>query len=186
MTYINRWQVLTYVHSNGIHQLPTSFCRCSDSPAPDIQLLRMGLFLSTSKDLQTAFAFALLDDYILEKLECKTSTAHYYSKLWRMTSNAFLHTVKVCAKDRFDPLDFHCFILGSLLGASQGKPTMAWPERVQMVWLWASKLFTYDWQARPVLHGLPAAWSQSSGQLAGGPWDLGIFTGLCPWWKLYL
>ena len=125
VTYINGRRVLTYVHSNGIHQLPTSFCGCSDSPAPDIQLLRMGLFPSTSKDPQTAFTFALLNDYILENLECKTSATHYYSKLQRMTSNAFPHTVKVCAKDRLDVLDFHPFILGSLSGASQGKPTMA-------------------------------------------------------------
>ena len=125
-TYINGRRVLTYVHSNGIHQLPTSFCGCSDSPSADIQLLRMGLFPSTSKVPQTAFTFSLLDDYILENLECKTSATHYYSKLWRMTSKAFPHTVKVSSESCcLDLSVFHCFLLGSLSGASQSQQTMA-------------------------------------------------------------
>lgn len=98
VTYLNGRRVLTYVHSNGIHQLPTSFCSCSGSPAVDIQLLQMGLFPCTAKDPQTGFTFAVLDDYILENLECKTSANHYYSKLRRMTSKAFPHKVKVSSK----------------------------------------------------------------------------------------
>ena len=118
VAYLNGRRVLTYVHSNGIHQLPTSFCGCSGSPPPDIQLLRMGFFPSTAKVPQTAFAFSLLDDYILENLECKTSATHYYSKLRRVTSNAFPHKVKVSSRNSFDPFDFQNFILGSLPRAS--------------------------------------------------------------------
>ena len=125
VVYLNGQWVLTYIHSNGIHQLPTSFCRCSGSPMPDIQLLRMGFFSSTAKDPQMAFTFSLLDDYILENLECKTSMTHYYSKLWRMTSNAFPHKVKVSFRISFGPLHVQNLILGSLLRASEGQPTMA-------------------------------------------------------------
>ena len=125
VTYLNGQRVLTYVHSNGIHQLPTSFCGCSGSPTPDIQLLRMGFFPSTAKDPQTAFTFSLLDDYILENLECKTSATHYYSKLRRMTSNAFPHKVKVSFRISFGPLHVQNLMLGSLSRASEGQPTMA-------------------------------------------------------------
>ena len=125
VTYLNGQRVLTYVHSNGIHQLPMSFCGCSGSPTPDIQLLKMGFFPSTAKDPQTAFTFSLLDDYILENLECKTSATHYYSKLRRMTSNAFPHKVKVSFRITVNPLHVQNFISGSLSGASEGQPTMA-------------------------------------------------------------
>jgi hypothetical protein len=92
---IDGHRVLTYVHINGIHQLPTSFCTCAGAPSEEIQLLRMGLFPSTSNIPQTAFSFQLLDDYLLENLECKTSALHYFSKLRRMTCKAFPNLVKV-------------------------------------------------------------------------------------------
>lgn len=92
---IDGHRVLTYVHINGVHQLPTSFCKCAGAPSEEIQLLRMGLFPSTSHSPGTAFTFQLLDDYLLENLECKTSALHYFSKLRRMTSKAFPNLVKV-------------------------------------------------------------------------------------------
>ena len=93
---IDGHRVLTYVHTNGVHQLPTSFCKCSGAPSEELQLLRMGFFPSTSVTPQTSFTFQLLDDYLLENLECKTSALHYFSKLRRMTSKAFPNLVKVC------------------------------------------------------------------------------------------
>ena len=91
-------RVLTYVHVNGVHQLPTSFCKCRGAASEEIQLLRMGLFPSTSTTPQTAFTFQLLDDYLLENLECKTSALHYFSKLRRMTCKAFPQLVKARAR----------------------------------------------------------------------------------------
>ena len=91
-------RVLTYVHVNGVHQLPTSFCKCRGAASEEIQLLRMGLFPSTSTTPQTAFTFQLLDDYLLENLECKTSALHYFSKLHRMICKAFPQLVKAGAR----------------------------------------------------------------------------------------
>ena len=93
---IDGHRVLTYVHTNGVHQLPTSFCKCSGAPLEELQLLRMGFLPLTSVTLQTSFTFQLLDNYLLENLECKTSALHYFSKLRRMTSKAFPNLVKVC------------------------------------------------------------------------------------------
>ncbi|KIJ92587.1 hypothetical protein K443DRAFT_113364, partial [Laccaria amethystina LaAM-08-1] len=95
---IDGHRVLTYVHINGVHHLPTAFCKCSGAPSKEIQMLRMGLFPSTSQVPWTAFSFQLLDDYLLENLECKTSALHYFSKLQRMMSKAFPHLVKVSSR----------------------------------------------------------------------------------------
>ena len=91
-------RVLVYVHVNGVHQLPTSFCKCPATASEEIQLLRMGLFPSTSTTPQMAFTFQLLDDYLLDNLECKTSALHYFSKLQRMTCKAFPQLVKASAR----------------------------------------------------------------------------------------
>ena len=37
-------RVLTYVHVNGVHQLPTSFCKCQGAASKEIQLLRWACF----------------------------------------------------------------------------------------------------------------------------------------------
>ena len=88
-------KVVTIVHTNGIHHLPIRPCLCPNSPAEDIQMLRMRLYPSTYKTIKTVFTFALLDDYLLENLECQTSGVHYFQKLRRMTNKAFPHLVPV-------------------------------------------------------------------------------------------
>jgi CxC2 like cysteine cluster associated with KDZ transposases len=91
----NGLKVVTIVHINGIHHLPIRPCVCLNSPAEDIQMLRMRLYPSTYKNIRTLFTFALLDDYLLENLECQTSGLHYFQKLRRMTNKAFPHLVPV-------------------------------------------------------------------------------------------
>ena len=91
----NGGRVMTIVHTSGVHYLPIVFCRCSGAAAKDIQLLRAGLYPSTYKSCQTVFAFQLLDDYLLENLECKTSATHYYSKLRRVTNFVFPNSIPV-------------------------------------------------------------------------------------------
>jgi hypothetical protein len=44
---------------------------------------------------KTAFTFRVLDDFLLDNLECSTSAMNYYSKLQRMTSSMFPHLVPV-------------------------------------------------------------------------------------------
>jgi len=88
-------KVVIVVHTNGIHHIPIRLCMCPNSPAEDIQMLRMRLYPSTYKNIKTVFTFALLDDYLLENLECQTSGLHYFQKLRRMTNKAFPHLVPV-------------------------------------------------------------------------------------------
>ncbi|KAG2018133.1 hypothetical protein CC2G_007583 [Coprinopsis cinerea AmutBmut pab1-1] len=82
-------KTLVVVHTNGIHQIPFVFCYCEDSPDDDIQLLRMGFYPATQKDVKTVFTFAVMDTYLLENLECYTSAFHFYSKLRRLTNEVF-------------------------------------------------------------------------------------------------
>lgn len=44
---------------------------------------------------KTVFTFGVLDDFVRDNLECGTSALNYYSKLRRVTSNAFPHLVPV-------------------------------------------------------------------------------------------
>ncbi|KAH6867625.1 hypothetical protein BKA70DRAFT_1380018 [Coprinopsis sp. MPI-PUGE-AT-0042] len=74
--YVDDRKVLIVVHTNGIHHLPFS-------------LLRMGFYPSTFNEPRTVFTYALLDDYLLQILECFTSTHHFYSKLRRLTNSSF-------------------------------------------------------------------------------------------------
>ncbi|KAG2021206.1 hypothetical protein CC2G_006461 [Coprinopsis cinerea AmutBmut pab1-1] len=82
-------KVLVIVHTNGVHQLPFQFCKCDDYVEEDVQLLRMGFYPASHKDVKTAFTFALLDAYLLETLECYTSAFHFFSKLRRLTNEVF-------------------------------------------------------------------------------------------------
>lgn len=94
-TFHRGGKVVIIIHTNGVHHLPVHFCECEGKSSEEIQLLQMGLFPSTYKDVRTVFTMQLLDDYLLQNLECKTSTTHYYSKLRRMTSKAFPSSVPV-------------------------------------------------------------------------------------------
>ncbi|KAG1837172.1 hypothetical protein DFJ58DRAFT_669105, partial [Suillus subalutaceus] len=81
------------VHTLGVHTMLIRFCRCPDAEALDKQLFKMGLFPASFTRPKTAFTFALLDDFILDNLECGTSAMNYYSKLKRITSSMFPHLV---------------------------------------------------------------------------------------------
>ncbi|EFI26753.1 hypothetical protein CC1G_15677 [Coprinopsis cinerea okayama7 len=78
--------VIVVVHLTGIHHLPVRFCSCHDAADNDIQLLRFDLYPTSYKEARSAFTFQLLDDYLLQNLECNTSAFHYYSKLRRLTN----------------------------------------------------------------------------------------------------
>jgi hypothetical protein len=86
---------MVIVDKSGVHHLSVNWCHCRDCPEHDMQLLAMGLFPASFKKIQTVFTFQVLDDFLLDNLECKTSALHYTSKLARVTSHAFPHTVPV-------------------------------------------------------------------------------------------
>jgi hypothetical protein len=48
---------------------------------------------SSENGNKTVFTFAVLDEFLLQNLECKTSAQNFYSKLRRTTSKAFLEIV---------------------------------------------------------------------------------------------
>jgi hypothetical protein len=77
------------------------FCACSDHPSKDEQLLRTCLFPASFKQIETVFSFGVLDNFLVDNLECKTTAQQYFSKLQSMTSSMFPDYVPVC------PIDHH-------------------------------------------------------------------------------
>lgn len=88
--------MMVIVDKSGVHHLPVNWCECQGGPKRDMQLLAMGLFPASFKKFHSVFTFAMLDDFLLENLECKTSAYHYMSKLARVTSPEFPHSTMVC------------------------------------------------------------------------------------------
>jgi hypothetical protein len=87
--------ILGVVDRNGIFDLEVVFCICSDNNDKEGQLLRSGLFPSTFKSTKTVFTFSVLDDFLKDNLECKTTAQQYYSKLQSTTSKMFPNLVPV-------------------------------------------------------------------------------------------
>ena len=83
------------VDTSGVHIMTIRFCRCPDARTPDKQMFEMGIFPASFTRPKTAFTFSLLNDFILDNLECGTSAMNYYSKLRRITSRTFPHSVPV-------------------------------------------------------------------------------------------
>ncbi|KAG1735762.1 hypothetical protein EDB19DRAFT_1896184 [Suillus lakei] len=75
-----------------IHTHKINYCRCADVPTADVQLCQMELFPVSFTQPKTAFTFDILDDFLLDNLECGTSAMNYYNKL-RMTTSVFPHLV---------------------------------------------------------------------------------------------
>ncbi|KAN0141876.1 hypothetical protein V8E53_000338 [Lactarius tabidus] len=73
----------------GVFTMEILFCACSDSESKDTQLLWMCLFPSTYKQIETAFSFSALDNFLVDNLECKTNAQQYFSKLQSITSTMF-------------------------------------------------------------------------------------------------
>jgi hypothetical protein len=89
---------ITMVDSAGIFVHTVKWCRCNGASDQDkhLQLLRHRLFPSTVLRPQTAFTFNVLDEFLIDSLECKTSASSFYSKLRRLTNNAFPDILPVC------------------------------------------------------------------------------------------
>jgi hypothetical protein len=81
--------LMTVIDSQGVFEMEVLFCACSDRNSRDQQLLKAGLFPATFKQIETLFTFAVLDNFLADNLECKTTVQQYYSKLQSMTSNMF-------------------------------------------------------------------------------------------------
>ena len=88
--------MLTAVDRSGVFDVEVVFCVCSEMDNKDEQLLRSGLFPATFKSIKTVFTFSVLDDFLKDNLECKTTAQQYYSKLQSTTSQMFPNLVPVC------------------------------------------------------------------------------------------
>ncbi|KAH9009792.1 hypothetical protein EDB85DRAFT_2162272 [Lactarius pseudohatsudake] len=85
--------LITIINQTGVFDMDVLFCICPNAGANDEQLLQAGLFPSTFKRIETAFTFSVLDDFLADNLECKTTAQQYYSKLQSITNQMFPHHV---------------------------------------------------------------------------------------------
>ena len=89
-------ELLTVVNQTGVFLMDVLLCICPNAGEKDEQLLHTGLFPSSFKQTETAFTFSVLDEYLRDNLECKTTAQQYYSKLQIITNRMFPHNVPVC------------------------------------------------------------------------------------------
>ncbi|KAN0129092.1 hypothetical protein V8E53_013088 [Lactarius tabidus] len=88
--------LLTVVHQSGIFTLEILYCICPNAVEKHEQLFNAGLFPSSFKQIETVFTFAVLDDFLADNLECKTTAQQYYSKLQSITNWMFPDSIPVC------------------------------------------------------------------------------------------
>jgi len=88
--------LISIVNTTGISEMEILYCLCSHAMPRHEQLLQAGLFPSTFEETETAFTFSVLDDFLADNLECKTTAQQYYSKLQTITNKMFPYRVPVC------------------------------------------------------------------------------------------
>ena len=91
--------LITIVHQSGIFAMEILYCACVNAADYDEQLMNAGLFPSTYEQIETAFTSSVLDDFLTDNLECKTTTQQYYSKLQSITNRLFPDSVPVSYQD---------------------------------------------------------------------------------------
>lgn len=129
----NSKRMTMIVDMSGVHTHMVKYCTCTDAPAADIQLFQMGLFPASFTQPKTAFTFDVLNNFLLDNLECGTSAMNYYSKLRRMTTSVFPHWVPV-SSSLLGGAVVH-ISPGPVLGAYEGGQTMAQAQAPKMEWL---------------------------------------------------
>ena len=83
------------VDTNGIVLHNFHFCTCTNAESEVDQLCRAHLFPSSYNRIQTVFTFRVLDEYLVDSTECKTSGNAFWSKLQSRTEFAFPEEVPV-------------------------------------------------------------------------------------------
>ncbi|KAG1784794.1 uncharacterized protein HD556DRAFT_1250836, partial [Suillus plorans] len=85
---------LTIVHSTGVFLHNVVWCSCPGVDCQQhLQLLKAKLFPASTTRPQTAFTFDVLNHFLIDALECKTSASSFFEKIRRMTNNCFPDTV---------------------------------------------------------------------------------------------
>ncbi|KAI6099228.1 hypothetical protein EDD16DRAFT_1490163 [Pisolithus croceorrhizus] len=87
------WFQMTIVHTEGIFSHEVSVCKCPGSDPNDwhLDLLHQRLFAASISKPKTAFTFDVLDHFLIDALECKTSAMSFYQKLKRFTVTSVTH-----------------------------------------------------------------------------------------------
>ena len=126
---------LICVDGTGVHQRRVQWCICPNSPEPHIQLFHMRLFPASIRRPSTAFTFNVLDEFYIEAMQNKTSAQGFFSKLCRMTSNAFPSSIPVSLPILFN-LSIHKIIVieESVPGTNESVKTMAEYPSIETCW----------------------------------------------------
>lgn len=114
---------MVVVDRTGVHSLRIEFCRCLNHPSDVDQLLDMGLYPASQQRVKTCFTFDVLDDFLLDNLECKTSALNFYSRLRRVTDPVLPDRVPVRSKG-VPHMPQLTGITEPIHGASPGIPTV--------------------------------------------------------------
>lgn len=88
--------LITAVHYTGVFDLEVLYCICPNASDTDEQLLQAQMLPSSFKNIETVFTFQVLDDFLTDNLECKTTAQQYFSKLQSVTNRMFPDNVPVC------------------------------------------------------------------------------------------
>ncbi|KAG6849956.1 hypothetical protein C0991_010898, partial [Blastosporella zonata] len=79
-------QIIRLVHTNGVQYITLLSCSCSGTNNWVANLAHATLIPTSFHSPRTFFTTAILDDYRLTNLECKSSAYQYWQKICRVTS----------------------------------------------------------------------------------------------------
>ena len=89
--------LLTAVHHTGVFDLEVLYCISPNAAEMDEQLLHTQMFPSSFINTETVFTTSVLDEFLMDNLECKTTAQQYFSTLQSITNQMFPDTVLVCS-----------------------------------------------------------------------------------------
>jgi hypothetical protein len=125
--------IMVITDRSGIHHIGVKGCSCPNAKTLDFQLLEMGIYPASQKRPKTGFTFSVLDDYLIDNRECKVTALRYFSKLRRVTNNAFPASAPVgISLYRWRDTSHKPDILGSVPRATPSFTTMEGSEIKKM------------------------------------------------------
>ncbi|KAG2155980.1 uncharacterized protein EDB93DRAFT_1239103 [Suillus bovinus] len=74
---------MVIIDKSGVHRLEVRCCDCPNTMSLDIQMFRHGFFPASFNKPKTVFTFRVLNNFLLDNLECSTSDR--YRELMRVT-----------------------------------------------------------------------------------------------------
>ncbi|KAJ7874044.1 hypothetical protein B0H14DRAFT_2343857, partial [Mycena olivaceomarginata] len=93
---------LKFGHTTGLFSCRVRWCECLDqegSPTPPhVQLVQSCFYPATEERPTTVFTFNLLDEFLIDALECKTAAMTFLAKLRRLTDLVFPLSTPVCCQ----------------------------------------------------------------------------------------